>query len=134
MFGLRWWTRLWFLNWEMYNVEIRLIKSMRKGIEKIGFLKKWFENGCFWGLMSEICMVLLARACGSGVFYPNVAEKSVFWFQKTLNFVGISVKKWTSSRNGSRKNMFEVWVVESIQLFSANFTVIVVSGQTLLQN
>ena len=27
--------------------------------------------------MDEICMVLLARACGNGDFDPHVAEKSV---------------------------------------------------------
>ena len=43
--------------------------------------------------MDEICMVLLARACGNGVFRPNVAEKSVFGVQKTLKFIGMSVKK-----------------------------------------
>ena len=66
---------------------------MRMGIEKIRFLKEWFENGCFWGLMDEICMVLLARACGNGVFKPNVAEKSVYGVPKTIKIVGISVKK-----------------------------------------
>ena len=107
---------------------------MRKGIEKMRFLKKLLENGCFWGLMDEIYMVLLARACGNGDFRPNVADKSVFRVQETLKIIGISVKNWKSSRNGSRKIIFEVWVVESMQFFSANFTVIVVSGQTLLKN
>ena len=43
--------------------------------------------------MDEICMVLLARAYGNGVFRPNVAEKSVFGVPKTLKFIGISVKQ-----------------------------------------
>ena len=43
--------------------------------------------------MDEVCMVLLARACGNGVFKPNVVEKSVLGVQKTLRFMGISVKK-----------------------------------------
>ena len=58
--------------------------------------------------MSEICMVLLARACGNLVLRPNIAEKSVFGVQKILKFTGISVKKWNSSRTGSRKNIFEL--------------------------
>ena len=58
--------------------------------------------------MDEICMVLLARACGNGVFRQNLAEKSVFGVQKTAKFVGISVKKLTSSRNGPRKIIFEL--------------------------
>ena len=66
---------------------------MRMGIEKMRLLKKWFEDGCFLGLMDEICMVLLARACGNGVFRPNVAEKSVLGVPKTLKFIGMSVKK-----------------------------------------
>ena len=74
-------------------MEIRLIKSMRMGIEKMRLLKKWFEDGCFRGLMDEICMVLLARACGNGFLRPNVAEKSVFGVPKTLKFIGMSVKK-----------------------------------------
>ena len=36
--------------------------------------------------MDEICMLLLARAGGNGVFKPNVAEKSVLGFPKTSKF------------------------------------------------
>ena len=43
--------------------------------------------------MDDICMVLLARAGGNGVFKPNVAEKSVSGVPKTFKFMGISVKK-----------------------------------------
>ena len=78
------------------------------GIAKIRFVKKWFEDGCFRGLMDEICTVLLARACGNKVFGPNVAEKSLFGVRKTLKLVGISVQKCKSARNGSRKIIFEV--------------------------
>ena len=43
--------------------------------------------------MDEIYMVLLARACGNGVFRPHVAEKSFFGVQQTLKILGMSVKK-----------------------------------------
>ena len=54
--------------------------------------------------MDEICMVLLARACGNGVFKPNVAEKSVFGVQKTLKIIGISIKHENLHETGREKS------------------------------
>ena len=51
---------------------------------------------------------------------------------KNLKVPWIFGQKWKYSRNGSTKIIFEVWLVESIQFFSANFTVLMVFGQTLL--
>ena len=49
-------------------------------------MKKWSENESFSGLNDELCMFLLAQARGNGFVLPNVAEKRVFWVQKTLKF------------------------------------------------
>ena len=53
--------------------------------------------------MDEICMVLLARACGNGVFRPNVAEKSVLGVRKTLKFIETSVKNENMHEIGREK-------------------------------
>ena len=61
--------------------------------------------------MDEICMVLLARACGNGVFRPNAAEKSVFGVQKTSKFVDFLSKSENLHEMGREKTFlnFEEW-------------------------
>ena len=53
-------------------------------------------------------MVLLARACGNGVFRPNVAEKSVLGVPKTSKFVGFLSTSANLNEIGREKNIFEL--------------------------
>ena len=53
--------------------------------------------------MDEICMVLLARACGNGVFRPNAVEKSVFGVQKTSKFIDFRSKSGNLHETGREK-------------------------------
>ena len=78
--------------------------------------------------------VLMAPSCGNGDLKPNVAEKSVFGFRKTRKFVETSVKNEHMHDIGREKNIFEVLLMEPTQFFSANFNVITVFSQTLLND
>ena len=82
--------------------------------------------------MDEICMVLLARACGNGVLGQILLKSRFGGSKKPLKLYEIRLKSENLHEMGREKTCLNF--EESMQFFSANFTVIVVSGQTLLKN
>ena len=97
-------------------------------------MKKWSENEVFSGLNDARCMFFVSASSWEWSCYAKCGWKASFWGPKNLEIQWNLSQKWKYSRNRSRIELFELWLMESPWFFSAILTMIVVFSQTLLND